>query len=190
METLSQPLGLGQLSNFADLDLSTVSTDYPILESGIYPWNIGKASYEISKDKKSEMMVLELHTVAPAKDKHGKEVPAGYKLTHRIGLTPSYKLDANGQPIVDQPVRTPEMIMRDVASMLDGVFGEAARKTINLQAFDINSLVNQQIMGRTSISPEKDGYPEQTRLSRFVKKEGNTPSLPTSSPTLPTGPTA
>lgn len=176
-------LGLGELANFADLDLSKVDTNYPVLESGIYPFTIQKLSVdETKKDArpgvKGQMLVLEVVTDIPVRDKNGKEVPAGFKLTHRIGLSPTFK-EVNGVPDLEQPARTADQILRDVCTLLDAVFGEEGRKAINLATFDMNSLVNQKFTGRTSIDPEKDGYQEQTRISRFVKKEGAVPALPT-----------
>lgn len=174
-EAAPQPLvggiaGLGALANFENLDLSSVSTDYPVLEAGLYLWLINKAYYTKSKDQKSEMLRLELATVNAARDKTGKEVPAGYKLTHNIGLTPSFeKFPGTEDDDHSKPLRTPEMIMRDVASLLDAVFGEPSRKRIVLAEFDVASLVNQRIMARTTVAEEKNGFPESTRITRFIK---------------------
>lgn len=173
-ETLTQPRGLGSLSNFENLDLTTVSTDYPVLESGIREFLIANVKNELTKDKLGEMLVLDLKTTQVARDKHGKDVPAGYKITHRIGLTPTFDKSTG------EAKRTADNIVKDIAVLLEAVYGEEGRKAIlpNIGTFDTANLVNQHIMCKTSIDPEKDGYPEQTRVQRFIKKEGSTPEVP------------
>lgn len=179
-ETLIQPRGLGALANFENLDLTTVSTDYPVLESGINTFTIVNAKNELTKDKTGEMLVLELRLDHPSRDKHGKEVPAGYKHTHRIGLTPTFEPDPNGQPDYSKPKRTPDNIVGDVAVLLEAIYGEEGRKSIlpNIGNFDMANLVNQKVTVRTAIAPEKNGYPESTKIQRFIKKEGSPPEVP------------
>lgn len=159
MSELPQPSGFAGLANLASasgLDLTTVSTEYPILEPGVYPFNIVKAYYDRTKDKKGELLVVELVTTQPVNDKSGQPVGPGYKQTHRISLTPTEKMDA-------------KMILQNVAQLLEGVFGEE-RKKIDLGNFDIAMLVNQSVLCRVATQPERDGFPESTRIQRFVKK--------------------
>jgi len=151
---------LGELQSLQDLDLTTVNTDYPVLQPGIYPWMIKSAEIKDTNDKKGKLLVIGLELMVDAVDKNGAAVTAGFKHTHRIGLTPTDK-------------RTGEMIGRDVALLLDAVFGEEGRKSIKLAAFNIETLVNQQITTKTAVQPEKDGYAESTSV-RFVKKEVST----------------
>lgn len=171
-----QPAGLSGLSALAGvsgLDLSTVSTDYPILQPGIVPFLIQKAYYDKSKPKQvtdpttgethnhvSELIMLELVTTQPVNDKSGQPVGPGYKLTHRLALTPTDKMDVR-------------MILGNVAQLLEAVFGEEERKKIDLGSFDVAMLTNQPVLVRVATAPEKDGYPEKTQVSRFVKKEAS-----------------
>lgn len=173
-----QPAGLSGLSALAGvsgLDLSTVSTDYPILQPGVYPFNIQKAYYDKSKpvqvtdpstgeshEHVSELIKLELVTTQPVNDKNGQPVGPGYKLNKSIALTPTDKMDVR-------------MILGNVAQLLEAVFGEEERKKIDLGSFDVAMLTNQPVLVRVATAPEKDGYPEKTQVSRFVKKEAGKP---------------
>lgn len=158
-----QLAALGALQNLGGLNLTDISTDYPVLQPVHHQFTITEIKVEPTKSNPNNlMMVITVETSNPALDKDGKEVKPGYKLTHRIGLTPT--TDDNGKV-----KRSPEMIFRDIATLLDAVFGETVRKSIDLATFDAETLVGQSFTCLTSIE-KSDQYGEQTRLARFIKK--------------------
>lgn len=148
---------LGTLQALGDIDLTTVNTNYPVLAAGLYPFTIAECKVVPTKDNKGQLLEVGLKLEIGALDDEGAPIEAGYKTTSRIGLTTTDKRDG-------------KMIAADVARLLDAAYGETERKLINLGEFDVERLIGVSIMCKSSVEPEKDGYPKQVRV-RFVKRE-------------------
>lgn len=146
------------LSNLADTDLTSVDTKYPVIAIGAYSFKITECTeVPAKKDPESKQLKVVCELESPAKDKQGKDIPAGYKLTTHIGVTP--KGD-----------RTVDMILKDICSLIDAAFGEPYRKALgSLGNFDTDQLVGQSVVAKTKIEPEGE-YPEKASIARFVPK--------------------
>jgi hypothetical protein len=143
------------IENVQDVDLMSVSTDYPVLATGNYLLEIVKATVEESKNKPGvKMIVLNHVTLTPAKDNKGNDIAAGFKMKNRIVITPTGDLTA-------------ENVARSIASLQEAAFG----KRIPLSEFDTDMLQGVQVTASVKVQPAKDQYPESSVIARYIKKE-------------------
>ena len=131
------------------VDLSSVDTDYQVLAPGSYRMRISECKKEATK-KGGEQLVIKLTLEdSNALDTKGKPVVIGYALTHRIGLTLSEKYTS------DMRAKSLKNVMESFKPTATGSFGDPA------------SYLGEIAIVRTKVEPEKDGFPESTRVSKF-----------------------
>lgn len=151
---------MGTLNNLAGVDLTQVSTKYPVIAVGIYPWRISESKVEPTKsDPNKNKLALKLELEGTALDKNDQPLQPGYALSKDITLTPSDK-------------RTTQMIVRDICEVIDAAYGETFRKGLgSLENFDTDMLQGQVVMAKTAIDPENGQWPEKAVLARFIAKD-------------------
>lgn len=152
---------MAKLDNLAGVDLSEVSTKYPVIQVGVYAWRITESKViPVKSDPTRSQWELKLELESSgAIDNKDQPIQKGYVLTHRVGLSPTDK-------------RTNEMIVRDVCTVIDACWGEDFRKSLgSLDEFDTDTVQGQVAMAKTSIDPEDAQYPEKARIARFIAKD-------------------
>lgn len=151
------------LESLADTDLTSVSTKYPVIKPGQYPWLVKESTVgPIKKDPTKKMLTLKLELQGDAIDNRAENpqpIPPGYVLSHNVTLDPSEK-------------RTKDMIVRDLCSIIDAAWGEEYRKTQlgSLANFDTDSLVGQLVVAKTGVQAEDQEFPERATIARFIAK--------------------
>lgn len=150
------------LNSLADTDLTTVSTKYPVIKPGQYPWLVKESVVApLKKDPSKSMLTLKLELQGDAIDNNVEKpsaIPPGYVLTHNITLDPSEK-------------RTKDMIVRDICSLIDAAYGEEYRKALgSLANFDTDQLVGQIVVAKTGVQAEDAEFPERANIARFIAK--------------------
>lgn len=147
----------------SDLDLTSVSTKYPVIANNtILPMVINEVEVAPGKnDTSKHNLRLKLATVAPVNDTQGKPIAPGHALSHYISLTPTEK-------------RSRDNVLRDIKGLLEAAYGDGAN-AVNLNMFDFTSLLGVQVTVRVSVQAETAENAEQNRV-RFIKKaETDTP---------------
>ena len=161
---------LGALQQSGGLDLSTVETSYPRIQSpSIGNFLVKESVIEYAKtnqqeDQSKPVWVLKLETLFPATSTEGKPLEPGFKATKRILL---YTTPPN--PEKKSEGRTTDMVLRDVSEALDGLFGEKFRKAADLNTLDLSVAKDQHVQFKISVRPEANGFAEQNEF-RFVRK--------------------
>lgn len=77
-------------------DLGSIDTSFPLLAPGNYDLKCIKSSVEPNKANTGEVWNLEFATIDEGKSPIGEIVPAGCRVFHKVGITPT--VDATGKP--------------------------------------------------------------------------------------------
>ena len=136
-----------------DTDLTTVSTEYPVLAAGTYQFKVASAICGPNKTQTGHTLTIEATLEAPAYDNNGNAVMPGYKMTHRTGLTVTEKYDNLA-------------IAKYLATLQDAILGTR----VPLAQFDTDLLIGQTFTATTKIAPEQNGYAEKAEFGKFIKK--------------------
>jgi hypothetical protein len=139
-----------------DVDLTTVDTSYPVLAAGVYPFKVDTAIVKPNKANTGHLLELDCELLVDATDSKGKPIKAGYKMTHRCGLSPTDKYSL-------------EDIAKNVATIQDAILGHR----VALDAFDTDMLIGQRFIAKTKVTAETNEYPEKAEFGRLVAKDGS-----------------
>ena len=134
--------------------MSSVDTSYPVLAASMIEMQIVEAKVEPGKkNPDSQILVIVLATLAENPDHKGGVVPAGYKLTHRIGLTETDKY-------------TKDMLLKNLAVLQDAALGQR----IPLDQFDTDILLDKNMTVKTKVVAATDEFPEKSEVARLIPK--------------------
>lgn len=136
-------------------DLTGIEREaYPVLEPGSYLCKIVECKTDKTKDGKGQVLVVTFATEGNAKSVEGKDVPIGYKITHRVGLTPTEKY----------PIKR---VLEGLAEIRQGCFGLTAQGSFG----DPAQYIGQAVTIKTKVEKDKDGkYADRTGVSKILPK--------------------
>lgn len=167
---MSEELNIMEAMN--NIDLSTVETSFPILDSGIVSVQVAKCEYRRDTDKKSDAKpycYIELNLTQPWRtvkfDGDSKPVLPGGRgstIVERVYIGQYEKKDGSG--LAWYGVDT-------LAKFREAVFGKAAPGV----RFDPNEMLGQNLQVRLQFDPApkgKDGqvYGPRTAVATYIKK--------------------
>lgn len=138
-----------------DMAAGEVDTSFPLLKAKLRKMEIENVELTHKKDDEAvRMLNITLKTLEDEESVSGPVLYAGAKGFTTIVLTPTGKLDQ-------------KMINRTLASFMQAADG--AKTPIKMSDFlkDISMFNGRNVMVKTSIQEEKDGYPARNNF-RFV----------------------
>lgn len=145
---------MSDITNLLNADLTSVSTDYPVLPEDVYNVSITKMEAVKTKDGSKDLLEIVVSLDQPAKDREGKPVSAGHQVTDRFSLTPTDKY----------PV---EKIQGRLKQIMESVQGKGASGAFGNPS-DYNG---QKVVVKLGVEIDATGqYPDKNRISRFIPK--------------------
>ena len=116
---------------------------------------------DVKNDSSRKLLTLSLATERPYPDKEGKTLNKGFKVFHRIGLTPTPPTDTSRG-------RTIENVASDLGLLLRscGMETKSPRQLVDNPTLIEGCIVDCKV----GLNKEKDGYPESNRISFIPPK--------------------
>lgn len=141
-----------QLDN---IDLSTVSTSFPMLAAGLQEVNVAEVKIEPQKAPKTgKNLKIKLTLVNPAVDIEGKTVNAGFPLFDTVSLTKTFKDDGS---VKYDPTPKLALFKEVVTGSKDGTF------------MPLEQYIGKSCLVQVSFVPAQGEFGPQNRIQRYVK---------------------
>lgn len=150
MQILRNPDGL-------DFNIADQDTARPRLPAAVYEFEIADPKKEPTKDKKGELLTMQLKTTKDHTAITGEPIKTGFTVFHRISLTTTPRY----------PV---ESIKRNLASLFKAAGMSGSAKAILDQPA---MLQGKKVQAKVTVKAETEQYPESNEVQYFIEPKAN-----------------
>lgn len=152
----------------ASTNLNDVDTSYPVLQGGVYEFEVKSASKETSERTGGEYLLFQCALLTPdAVDINGNAISPGYSLRHMISLTPSEK-----QLMKKSEEECKQDAIKSVCQFLDALMSERVWDET------LESYVGLTFFAKTRVGKERTDdrtgnvYPASSEFASFLPAQG------------------
>lgn len=151
----------GSIVDPLDVNVNDVDTSYPVIPAKVYDLSIKKVEKKAQKEKAGslpgENLVFQFATKEDLTDTKGNPVPAGFVISHYVGITPKPE---HGEA----KARTVEAIRKDVSAIAQSAgLNATVRSLIDNPA----QFQGQSIRASVGINKATDDFPESNKIKSF-----------------------